>query len=93
VFLATVDTANSLLRVVVYVPGIFEDGGLCTVTVTDGSAVLQKKATGSADVSSTACGQFTFALADLPHGTASIVAAYTSPKHSGSSAATKVAIP
>lgn len=93
VFLATVDTANALLRVVVYVPGIFEDGGLCTVKVTDGSAVLQKKATGSADVSSTACGQFTFALADLPSGTASIVASYASPKYAGSSVATNVTIP
>lgn len=93
VFLATVDTANGLLRVVVYVPGIFEDGGLCTVKVTDGSAALQKQATGASDVSSTACGQFTFALGDLPSGTASIVASYSSSKHAGSSAVTKVAIP
>ena len=93
VFLATVDAANGVLRVVADVPGIYEDGGTCTVKVTAGATVVQKQSTGAADVSSTACGQFVFSLDDLPSGTASIVVSYQSGAHSGSSGATKVAIP
>lgn len=93
VFLATVDAANGVLRVVADVPGIYEDGGTCTVMVTDGAKVVQKHSTGAADVSSTACGQFVFSLGDLPSGTASIVVSYQSTEHSGSSGVTKVTIP
>jgi hypothetical protein len=93
VFLATVDAVNGALRVVADVPGIYEDGGTCTVKVTDGTTVVQKHSTGAADVSSTACGQFVFSLGDLPSGTASIVVSYQSTAHSGSSGVTKVTIP
>ena len=93
VFLATVDTGNGVLRVVATVPGIYEDGGVCTVKVTDGSVVLQKQNTGEADATSTACGLFSFWLSELPSGTATIVASYQSASHAGSSAPTKVTIP
>ena len=93
VFLANVDTAAGVLRVVADVPGIYEDGGTCTVKVTDGASVVQKHSTGAADVTSTACGQFVFSLGDLPSGTASIVVSYQSPKYTGTSGATKVVIP
>ena len=92
VFLATVDAANGVLRVVADVPGIYEDGGTCTVKVTAGTTVVQKHSTGAADVSSTACGQFVFSLSDLPSGTASIVVSYQSPAHTGTSGVTKVTI-
>ena len=39
VFMANVDTPNGVLRVVADVPGIYEDGGTCTVKVTDGATV------------------------------------------------------
>jgi hypothetical protein len=93
VFLATVDTANGVLRVVADVPGIYEDGGTCTVKVTAGATVVQKHSTGAADVSSTACGQFVFTLADLASGTASIVVSYQSTAYSGTSGITKVTLP
>ncbi len=93
VFLATVDTANGNLRVVADVPGIYENGGLCTVKVTHGSTSLQQHSTGAADATSTACGLFTFALADLPSGTATIVVSYQSDAHTGSSDPYSVTIP
>jgi hypothetical protein len=93
VFLATVDAAGGVLRVVADVPGIYEDGGTCTVKVTAGATVVQKHSTGAADVSSTACGQSVFSLSDLPSGSASIVVSYQSSKYSGSSGATKVTLP
>jgi hypothetical protein len=88
-----VDTGNGVLRVVANVPGIYEDGGICTVKVTDGSVVLQKQNAGESDATSTACGLFTFGLSDLPSGTATIVVSYQSASHTGSSAPTEVTIP
>ena len=93
IFLATVDTDAGVLNVVVLVPGIYEDGGTCTVTVKDQSTTVNKSGLGASDVSSTACGQFTFALAALPSGTATITASYQSTTHSGTSAPTQVDIP
>jgi xyloglucan-specific exo-beta-1,4-glucanase len=93
IFMTTVDTDAGQLRVIVFVPNVYEDGGRCTVTVVDGAVTITKENTGQADVSSTACGQFTFALGDLPSGSASVTASYESSKYSGSSAPEKVAIP
>lgn len=93
IFIATVDTAANQLIVVVNVPGIFEDGGTCTVTVKSGSATVSLNRIGEADASATACGQFTFSLNQLPGTTASIVATYDSDKHDGSSPATTVDLP
>jgi hypothetical protein len=93
IFLATVDTTAGVLRVVVDVPNIYEDGGLCTTRVTAGTTRLQAHNTGAANATSTACGQFTFDLADLPSGSATIVASYQSSKYSGDSDPEKVTIP
>jgi len=93
IFMTTVDTDAGQLRVVVFVPDVYEDGGRCTVTVVDGAVTIAKENTGQADVSSTACGQFTFALEDLPSGSANVTASYQSAKYSGSSASEKVDIP
>jgi hypothetical protein len=93
IFLATVDEEAGLLRVVIMVPGIYEDGGSCVATVKAGSVTVSKENTGVADATSTACGQFTFALADLPPGNASVTARYESATHEGTSGATTVEIP
>ena len=93
IFLATVDTDAGVLNVVVLVPGIYEDGGTCTVTVKDQSTTVNKSGLGASDVSSTECGQLTFALAALPSGTATVTASYQSTTHSGTSAPTQVDIP
>jgi len=93
IFLATVDTAGGVLKVVTDVPDIFEDGGLCTVAVTAGSTKLQEHNTGAANATNTACGQFVFDLGALPSGKATIVASYQSAKHSGSSDPYPVTLP
>ncbi|MBN2177233.1 MAG: hypothetical protein JW722_06200 [Demequinaceae bacterium] len=93
IFLATIDEEEGMLRVVVLVPGIYEDGGDCSVTVVGASSTILKTGTGVADVSSTACGQFSFSLTQLGRGTASITAEYESVKYSGASEAMEVQIP
>ena len=93
IFMATVDTGEGVLRVVVLVPGIYEDGGDCAVTVKGKASTLLREGEGAADVSSTACGQFTFSLSQLGSGKASITASYKSDKYSGTSKVTEVSIP
>lgn len=93
IFLATVDNEADTLSVVVYVPGIFEDGGTCTVTVKVGAGNVSRTNTGAADATATACGQFVFNLASLPAGTATVTASYLSAKHEGTSAPTEVVVP
>lgn len=91
--MTTLDEGEGVLRVIVFVPGIYEDGGLCTVTVHGRSSTILKENTGVADVSSTACGQFTFSLSQLGSGKATVMAGYESDKHSGVSETTEVSIP
>ncbi|MCJ7826647.1 MAG: hypothetical protein MUP36_00165 [Demequinaceae bacterium] len=93
IFLATIDTDEGVLRVVVLVPGIYEDGGNCSVSVVGKSSTILKYGTGAADVSSTACGQFTFPLAQLGKGTAIITADYQSVKYVGTSETMEVQVP
>ncbi len=93
IFMTTVDEAEGVLRVVVFVPGVYEDGGSCTVTVHGQSSTILEYQVGVADVSSTACGQFTFSLSQLGSGEATVTAGYESAKYSGDSETETVVIP
>jgi len=93
IFLTTVDTEDGVLRVVVMVPGIYENGGLCTVSVKGVSSTVHEEGPSEADVSSTACGQFVFSLSQLGSGKASITAGYKSENHAGTSETVEVEIP
>jgi len=93
IFMTTIDENEGILRVVVFVPGIYEDGGSCTVTVHGQSSTILRQQTGVADVSSTACGQFTFSLSQLGSGEATVTAGYESDKYSGDSETETVTIP
>jgi len=93
VFMMTVDAEMGVLRVVVLVPDIYEEGGLCTVTVEGQSGTMTKEGTSVADASATMCGEYTFGLDDLGSGTARISATYESGNYEGSSTVTEVSIP
>ena len=93
IFMVTVDESAGELRVVVYVPGIIEDGGMCTVVVTNNDTTVTQAHEGFADVSSTACGLFTFPLSDVPRGMARITAEYESAAYAGVSPPAEVEIP
>ncbi|PKQ25146.1 MAG: hypothetical protein CVT64_11500 [Actinobacteria bacterium HGW-Actinobacteria-4] len=91
--MVSVDDHSNMLSVVVYVPRIFEDGGVCTATVVNTTATLSQESPAEADASGTACGLFAFSLADLGAGTATITATYESADHQGSSSPLEVDIP
>jgi hypothetical protein len=93
IFWYDVDPDGGVLTVIVFVPGIYEDGGSCTVLVEGQLGTILKEQKGAADVTSTACGQFTFSLSQLGSGKATVTAGYESSKHSGTSEAVEVTIP
>lgn len=80
----TITGANTS-SVKAYVTGVFEDGGTCTATFTQGSNIVARTSTGFANVSYTQCSQIT---PNLPTGgTWSVVVSYTSVAAVGTSQA------
>lgn len=68
-----------------YVTGIFEEGGTCTATFTQGSTTITRTSLGFQNASYTQCAPIT---PDLPSGDSwSVVVSYSSPAAEGQSAA------
>ena len=93
IFLWSIDEEAGTLSTVVMVPGIFENGGTCAVTVTSGSESSTLQRSGEADATATVCGQFVFALSNFSGDSATIVASYESDNYEGSSSPEVVALP
>jgi len=62
---------------------IYEEGGLCTVTVEGAVRNHDKEGTSVADASATMCGEYTFGLDDPRIGDARISATYESGNYEG----------
>ena len=80
-------TYASLSEVRAYVPGIFEDGGTCTVKATMGNQVRPYSSIGFSDVNKTSCAPIKMSLAN---GSWSVVVSYNSSTAQGKSAAREV---
>lgn len=73
-----------------YVPGIFENDGICTVTVTKGTNVVTKDVAGVKEGNATFCPLFVINKNEFPEtGTWSAVVSYKSPAFEGKSASVK----
>lgn len=68
-----------------YVQGVFEDGGTCTATATQGSQTLTKSSTGFENVSYTQCSPINWSLSG---GTWTVNLSYKSAAASGSASRT-----
>lgn len=85
--------ADDSLEVGSYVNNIFEDGGICTLTMTKGSRTVTKEVTGVRDVSKTLCPVFTVAKAELGEtGTWTYVVSYESTTTTAKAPAAEVEI-
>ncbi len=87
------DTGNGWVRVRAYLPGLVEDGGTCTLTLTRGADVRTATADGMADASTTICGRLTVPGDQLRPGEWQAVVTYASAGVSGSSDAAEVNVP
>lgn len=92
-FISEVDKANDEYFAVVYVRGIFESGGTCTVTVKANGKTSTQENTAETDASGTACGSFTFDLSTFGSGEATVTASYESANYQGVSDELKVQLP
>ena len=75
-----------------YVPGVVEEGGTCTLTLTQAGKSVSAKVSATADASSTACGAVTVAGNSLAAGTWQAVLSYASGAHSGSAPAVAIEV-
>jgi hypothetical protein len=76
-----------------YVPGVIEDGGTCTLTLTSGSSTATGRTQAHADASTTTCGAVTVAGSRLAAGTWNAVLSYSSPEHRGAASPVTVQVP
>lgn len=71
-----------------YIGGLFEDNGTCTLTLTNGSAKLNKQSKGFKDFNHTSCTPFSFPSSELTKtGTWTVSLSYSSASGSGTSEA------
>jgi hypothetical protein len=75
-----------------YVAGVVEDGGVCTLTLTNGGETVTGRTEAVADASTTACGAVTVPGDDVADGTWSARLAYESAAHVGTSEAWDVEV-
>jgi hypothetical protein len=59
---------GDVIEVSSFVPGIFEDGGTCTVKLTQGSSVITRDVTGVKDATTTRCPVASVPRSELPSG-------------------------
>ncbi|CAN5425096.1 hypothetical protein BH09PAT4_BH09PAT4_03060 [soil metagenome] len=84
------DTSN--LYVNGYVSGIVEDGGTCTTTLKNGSAVVTRSRQGVSNATNTTCGQTTIPLSSLHSGTWQATLNYSSTTSTGKSSVMDVVV-
>jgi hypothetical protein len=87
------NTTTGQVEVDGYLPGIVEDDGTCTLTLTDGSTSVESTVPGSADASTTSCGGAAVPGERLHPGTWTAVLTYASDTSHGTSGPTDVTVP
>jgi hypothetical protein len=75
-----------------YVAGVVEDGGVCTLTLTNGGTTVTGRTDALPDASATACGAVTVPGTEVGPGTWQAVLSYSSAGHSGTSDAVDVEV-
>src|SRR5215218_6032025 len=75
-----------------YVSGVIEDGGVCTLTLTQGSASVTVEGQAMPDASTTVCGGLVVPGNRLTAGTWQGTLSYASPTHAGTSASAPVEV-
>lgn len=83
--IATLYRSDSNVVVSGYVPGIFEDGGLCTATFTQSSKSVDGTSSAFANATTTDCQTITIKTDQFSAGDWSVVLSYSSANHSGKS--------
>lgn len=74
------------IQVRAFIPGVFESGGTCTFTFTDGAHTITKTVTATQDATTTRCPNVAVAKSEFAASSKwSVVVSYSSSKYKGSS--------
>jgi len=84
--------ANPNVEVRGYVPGISEENGTCTVTLTKDGQKVTESATATPDATTVSCGLITIAKSRVSAGTWSATLSYSSAKYEGVSASKSIEV-
>lgn len=84
--------ANGKVEVAARVPGILEEGGLCTLTLKRGGETRTGSSNAMANVSEVSCGFIGIPRSSLTAGEWSATVTYSSPQNSGTSEAKKIVV-
>jgi hypothetical protein len=87
------DAATALVTVIAQATGISEDGGVCTLTVTQGSTTKSISAKAESNVTDTQCFPLNLSIVGLAPGDASYTVTYNSDAYAGKSSPMTVVIP
>lgn len=90
---AGIDAPSGTVRVDAFIPGLLEDGGTCTATLTRGAVQVSATASAAADATATWCTTVGLRLSDLETGTWEAVVEYTSSSSAGTSPPVTVEVP
>jgi hypothetical protein len=86
------DQASKNVEVGAFVPGVYEDGGKCTLTLTNQGVIITEVREGAKNVSNTTCGIFTVKRDRVTAGSWSAVVQYSSSKATGTSSQINVTV-
>ena len=79
---------DNVVEVRAYVPGVIEDGGTCTVTLTKGSLNVTKQSTGEKDATTTRCTNMTIPRSEFKdYGKWNVSLSYSSSTTQGTASA------
>lgn len=76
-----------------FIPGIYEDGGICTLTLSKDGQKITMSEEAIKDAKTLRCQNFIVAKSELSSGEWSVLISYKSAKHFGVSVASKVLVP
>lgn len=79
---------GSRVEVRAFMPSIYESGGTCTATFTQGTKKFSRQTEGIKDATTTRCDVFLVPLSDFSSGDWKVIVTYNSSIYSGSSSAT-----
>jgi hypothetical protein len=88
---ADADSATGTVQASGFVAGILEDGGTCTLTLTNRGTEITVRSTATADATTTTCGLLETAPG-IPAGRWTAVLSYTSAKAEGTSRTAEVSV-
>jgi len=90
---SSADSGTALITVIAQASGISEDGGICTLTVVQGSTTKSISAKAESNVTDTQCFPLNLSIVGLTPGDATFTVSYSSEGYTGKSTPMSIVVP